>query len=131
MVTEVPTGPVRGVKDVMVGALNVKLAALVAVPPGVVTAMVPLDAPGGTVAVACVALTTANVAAAMPLNLTADTPVRFVPVIVTEVPTGPVRGVKDVKVGALTGVVAASPPPLLQLNNIKPDARKHKHKARL
>jgi hypothetical protein len=53
IVTEVPTGPLVGVKLVIVGggAVTVKVPALVAVPPGVVTLMVPVVAPEGTVAV--------------------------------------------------------------------------------
>ena len=51
MVTLVPTGPLAGVKLVIEGGLiTVKLPALVAVPPGVVTLMVPAVAPEGTVA---------------------------------------------------------------------------------
>ena len=51
MVTLVPTGPLAGVKLVIVGGLiTVKLLALVAVPPGVVTVMGPDVAPAGTVA---------------------------------------------------------------------------------
>ena len=51
MDTLVPTGPLAGVKLVIVGGLiTVKLLALVAVPPGVVTLMVPVVAPAGTVA---------------------------------------------------------------------------------
>ena len=51
MVTLVPTGPLAGVKLVIVGGLiTVKLPALVAVPPGVVTLIVPAVAPEGTVA---------------------------------------------------------------------------------
>ena len=38
--------------------------------------------------------------AVTPLNLTEVTPVRFVPVIVTLVPTWPLVGVNDVIVGA-------------------------------
>ena len=50
MVTPVPTGPLAGVKPVIVGGLiTVKLPALVAVPPGVVTLIVPVVAPAGTV----------------------------------------------------------------------------------
>ncbi len=50
--TLAPTGPLVGEKLVIVGAATtVKLLALVAVPPGVVTAIVPLVAPAGTVAV--------------------------------------------------------------------------------
>ena len=51
IVTLVPTAPLVGVKLVMVGALDtVKLLALVAVPPGVVTLSGPVVAPAGTVA---------------------------------------------------------------------------------
>ena len=48
MVTMVPIGPPVGVKLVIVGAgITVKLPALVAVPPGVVTLTVPVVAPSG------------------------------------------------------------------------------------
>ena len=53
--------------------------------------------------------------AVTPLNLTEVTPVRFVPVIVTLVPTSPLVGVKDVMVGPPTTVKSdalfAGPPP--------------------
>ena len=50
MVTPVPTGPLAGPKLVIVGAgTTVKLLALVAVPPAVVTLSVPVVAPAGTV----------------------------------------------------------------------------------
>jgi hypothetical protein len=51
IVTLVPTGPLVGVKPVIAGGLTtVKLLALVAVPPDVVTLIGPLVAPAGTVA---------------------------------------------------------------------------------
>ena len=52
IVTLVPTGPLVGVKLVIVGrlAVTVKLLALVAVPPAVVTLTGPVVAPAGTVA---------------------------------------------------------------------------------
>ena len=51
IVTFVPTGPLAGVKLVIVGGLTtVKLPALLAVPPGVVTLSGPVVAPAGTVA---------------------------------------------------------------------------------
>ena len=51
IVTLVPTGPLVGAKLVIVGAgTTVKLLALVAVPPGVVTLTGPVVAPAGTVA---------------------------------------------------------------------------------
>ena len=52
IVTTVPTGPLVGVRLVIVGGLfaTVKLVALLALPPGVVTLTGPLVAPVGTVA---------------------------------------------------------------------------------
>jgi hypothetical protein len=76
----------------------VKSVRLVAVPPGVVTVIRPVVAPLGTVAVIWVAEFTVNVAA-RPLNLTAEAPVRFVPMIETLVPTLPLVGENDVIVG--------------------------------
>ena len=73
--------------------VTVKSVVLVAVPPGVVTVILPVVAPDGTVAVTEVAVLVVNIAVT-PLNLTAVTPVRFVPVIVTLVPTCPLVGVK-------------------------------------
>ena len=51
IVTPVPTGPFVGVKLAIAGAgMTVKLVALVAVPPGVITLTGPVVAPAGTVA---------------------------------------------------------------------------------
>ncbi len=112
--TEVPTGPWVGVKLVMIGAA-VKLALLVAVPPGAVTLIGPVVTPLGAFAVIWVEEFTVKLAAATPLNVTVVAPVKFVPVIVTDVPAGPLPGVKLVIVGwakklallvaVLTGVV--------------------------
>jgi hypothetical protein len=55
--------------------------------------MLPVLAPVGTVAVIEVGELTVKVAA-VPLNVTELTPAKFVPVIVTCVPTGPVFGLK-------------------------------------
>ena len=53
MVTEVLTGPLVGVNEVMVGGgITVKLVAEVAVPVGVVRLIGPVIAPAGTVTVA-------------------------------------------------------------------------------
>jgi len=107
MLTDVPTGPLRGVKPVIVGpgAVTVKLAALAPVPPGVVTLMGPLVAPAGTVAVIEMAELTVKEDALVPLNLTAVAPVKFVPVMLTDVPTGPLVGVKPEIVGLRTVTV--------------------------
>ena len=74
---------------------------LVAVPPGVVTLSGPVVAPLGTFARIAVSEVTVNLAALTPLNLTAVAPVKFVPLIVTLLPTGPLVGVNVVIVGAL------------------------------
>jgi hypothetical protein len=78
--------------------VTVKLDALVAVPSSVVTTMGPVIAPAGTVAVIVPELLTVNVAA-LPPNETAVAPVKFVPVIVTPVPTAPIAGAKEVMAG--------------------------------
>ena len=80
--------------------VTVKLFVLVAVPPGVVTLSGPVVAPVGTVAWIVVAEVTVKLALT-PLNVTVVAPVKFVPLIVTLVPTGPLVGVKLVIVGAL------------------------------
>ena len=118
MVTDVPIPPLVGEKPVMVGAASVKFVLLVAVPAGVVTAMGPVVAPAGTVAAICEGLLTLK-AALVPLNLTAVAPVKFVPVIVTDAPTGPLVGVKLEMVGADVTVnvveLVAVPPAVVTL----------------
>jgi hypothetical protein len=103
ILTDVPTGPLVGLNDVIVGApvvVTVKFVELVAVPLGVVTEIGPVVAPEGTVALIRVAFCTVKVAAETPLKRTAVAPVKFVPLIRTEVPTGPLVGLNDVIVGA-------------------------------
>src|SRR4029453_2025156 len=100
------------------GMLTVKFAALAIVPPGVVTLILPVVAPVGTVAVICVAESTWNVVAVVVLNFTElvvkvaplIVPLKFVPVIVTDVPTGPKVGVNELIVGAGTGFTVKVPP---------------------
>ena len=75
-----------------------KLVALVAPPPCVVTEILPVTAPVGTVAVTCVSEFTVNVAATVP-NFTAVVCVRLIPVITTDVATGPLVGAKLLIVG--------------------------------
>ena len=70
-----------------------KLLELVAVPPLVVTLTFPVFALLGTVALIFVAEVTLKVAF-KPANLTAVAPLKFVPVIVTFVPTLPLAGEK-------------------------------------
>jgi hypothetical protein len=119
IVTAVPGAPEDGEKEVMAGpaggggGVTVKLPLLAAVPVAVVTEIAPVVALTGTVAVICVELSIVNAALA-PLNDTPVAPLKFVPVIVTDVPDCPDVGVKDVIVGgegaggggAGTGVVA-------------------------
>jgi hypothetical protein len=104
--TEVPTGPLVGLNDVIVGApvvVTVKFVELVAVPSGLVTAIGPVVAPAGTVVVIFCGLSIVNVAD-VPLKVTLVTlgslPLKFWPWIVTEVPTGPLVGEKELIVGA-------------------------------
>src|SRR5438876_6996620 len=97
IVTLAPTAPLAGVKLAIVG-VGVKFAALVAVPPGVVTRSGPVVTPAGTVAPIAVSEVTEKVAA-VPLNVTAVAPVKLAPVIVTLAPTGAIAGAKLAIVG--------------------------------
>src|SRR2546430_14009350 len=89
-----------GVKLVIGVGLTVNTLRLVAVPPDVATVIDPVVKPAGTVAWIAVAEFTVKLALA-PLKRTAVVPVKFVPLIVTVVPTGPLAGVKLVIVGGL------------------------------
>ena len=71
-----------------------KVLALVAVPPGVVIAILPVFASVGTVAVTCESEFTVKAVALTPPNVTLDACVRPLPVITTEVPTVPLVGLK-------------------------------------
>jgi hypothetical protein len=109
--TEVPTGPLVGLNDVIVGApvvVTVKFVELVAVPSGLATAIGPVVAPAGTVAVIFCALSIVNVAD-VPLKVTLVTlgPLKFWPWIVTEVPTGPLAGENELIVGAAAQAAGA------------------------
>lgn len=79
--------------------VTVKVDALVAAPPAVVTAILPVFAPVGTAAVICVAESTLNAVALTPPKVTALAPVSAVPVIFTMVLTGPLSGLIAVMVG--------------------------------
>lgn len=90
--TIVPTGPLAGLKLEIRGC-TVNGVAEVAVPPGVVTLIEPVVAPVGTVVLMWES--SVNVKAAVaPLNVTAETPVKWVPLIVTPVPSVPAVGLK-------------------------------------
>jgi hypothetical protein len=79
-------------------AVTVNVFALDTGPAGVVTEILPVDAPAGTVAVIFVEEFTVNIAD-VPANFTAVAPMKFVPLTVTTVPTGPLVGDKDEIVG--------------------------------
>jgi hypothetical protein len=79
--------------------LITKSAVLVAEPAGVVTLILPVVAPVGTVAVIWVAESTWKVVAFVVLKVTVVAPVKPVPVILTDVPIGPNVGVNDVIAG--------------------------------
>src|SRR6266545_4657612 len=83
---------------------TVKFMALVPVPPGVVTLILPVTAPTGTAAVICVAEFTTKLARAPP-NRRSVAPVKAVPVIVTAVPVLPLVGENEEIVGAGTVTV--------------------------
>src|SRR5262249_25535899 len=96
--TDVPTRPCVGENAAMDG-FTLKFPELVAVPPGVVILTLPVVAAAGTVAVIWVGESTVK-PAAVPLNVTDVAPVKFAPVTVTTVATGPLVGVKLERVGA-------------------------------
>ena len=99
MTTVVPGTPLPGVNPVTVGGkATMKSVALVAVPPAVVTVILPVVVPPETDAVICVDECTLK-AAALPLNFTEVTPVKPVPLMVTWALMGPAVGVKLVIVG--------------------------------
>jgi len=101
IVTTVPAFSEVGAKLVNVGPAEYVYCPDVAVPPGVFAVIVPLTlTPSGTVALIVVS-SDESTAAVTPPNLTSDSPVKCVPVIVTGVPTPRVVGVKLVIVGAV------------------------------
>ena len=75
-------------------------------PPVVTTVTSTVPLPAGAVAVICVALFTVNLLALVAPNLTAVAPVKFVPVMTTEVPpvAGPLDVARLLTVGAATYV---------------------------
>jgi len=90
------------------------------VPPIVVTAIGPVMAPVGTLAVIFVAEFTVNVVALTPPNVTFDAPVKPVPTIVTGVPTEPDVGLKEVTAGRTLKLVCVLSLPLGVVTVTKP-----------
>lgn len=112
IVTDVPAGPLVGVKPEMAGTGIVKLVELVPVNPPTVTVIGPDVAPLGTRTTSCVVVAELTVAA-VPLNLTASlalVELKLVPVMVTDVLTPPLVGENPVMVG---GVVMVKLVPLV------------------
>ena len=113
MVTEVPTGPEVGLKLVMLGGgVTVKTTPLLATPRTVTTTF-PVVAPLGTTTEMVVPVKPKTVAA-VPLNVTVLLPggPKFVPMIKTELPTGPEVGLRLVMLG---GNVTVKTTPLLAM----------------
>src|SRR5947209_11918383 len=100
MATPVPTGPLLGLNELIVGSapVTVKALALSTEPAGVVTLILPVVAPPGTLVLIWVSETIPKLAV-VPLKVTWVAPVKFVPVMVTPVPTGPLVGVNELIVG--------------------------------
>src|SRR5204863_3730373 len=99
IVTLVPTGPLVGEKELMLGAtVTVKLVELVAVPPGVVTLIDPVVAPLGTEVVICVSVGSEEHATELQSRRVLVC-VHLEPLIVTLVPTGPLVGAKELITG--------------------------------
>jgi hypothetical protein len=112
IVTEAPTNPDVGFKLVMLGAgtVTVKPTLLLATPPTVTTTF-PVVAPAGTAAEILVALQLVGVAA-VPLNVTVLVPgaaPKFVPEMVTVVPTMPDAGFRLVTLGPNAVTVKFTP----------------------
>lgn len=76
-----------------------KLAVLVAVPPGPMTATGPVVDPAATVAVIFESETTVTLCAGVPLMVTPVAPAKPEPLIVSDVPTLPFNGVNEVIFG--------------------------------
>jgi hypothetical protein len=91
--------------------VTVKFVELETAPPPVVTLILPVVAPAGTVAVICVSESTVNELAAMLLNATAVAPVNATPLMVTTVPTGPDGGENPLIDGGTLKFVGLDPLP--------------------
>ena len=87
-------------------AISVKFPEEFTVPPPVVTLIPPVTAPGITMPTRLVPLLEITMAAVPPM-VNAVGLVKFVPVIVTNEPTGPLEGLNDIIVGACANVLSA------------------------
>jgi hypothetical protein len=111
MVTDVPTGPLVGAILVRVGGLVTVYVSPLLAAPLTVTSTLPVVAPLGTDTTILVADQLDGVAG-VPLNVTVlvlCVAPKFVPVIVTDVPTAPLAGARLVSVGlGVPGTVYAT-----------------------
>ena len=96
-----------------------KSVVLVPVPVGPVTAILPVEAPAGTVAVIWFGELTMKEAAS-PSKVTAVAPVNPVPVITTLEPGSPLAGENDVTLGAAVKLVALVAVPAELVTWIRP-----------
>jgi hypothetical protein len=127
IVTAVLTGPEAGERFVILGGTRtVKATPLLAAPP-TVTTIFPVVAPAGTGTAMLVELQLVGVAV-VPLKVTVlvpwDAP-KFVPAIVTEVPTGPDVGLRELMLGGRVPLAAAlnaasKTPPFSEMDNVAP-----------
>src|ERR1044071_2112835 len=88
----------------------VKSVELVPVPLDVVTEILPVVAPLGTIAVICVSESTLKVES-VPLNFTLLAPVKVIPVITTFAPGAPLVGLKLVILGVTLKLATLVPVP--------------------
>ncbi len=117
IVTALPTPPLDGANDVIVGDETAKLEPLVPVCPLTVTAILPVVAEDGTVAISCVLVAEITFAAVL-LNVTlsfVETGSKFAPEIVTWTPKTPLVGLNEEMMG---GVVTVK---LLELTAVEPE----------
>ena len=111
MVTMVPSGPVVGEKEVMMGGavmVTSKSVSLSSKPSALVTLIGPEEAPEGTEAVSSEDEMMAKEAAGVLLKATLVVPEKLLPKMVTMVPSGPVVGEKEVMMGGAVMVTSKS-----------------------
>ena len=125
--TEVPTGPLVGLKEAIAGhptVLTVKLDELVAVPSGVVTEIGPLLAPDGTRATTSVEFLRSKVAET-PLKATLVTSLKPDPEIVTSALMQAVDGLNESMVGAgaavAEGLTSMTSIPITRIERLRCD----------
>ena len=98
MTVVLPATALGGANPAIFGS-TLKLPALAPVPMGLVMLTGPVNAPAGTTARKDVGVTAVAVTVTGPVNVTSVAPVRFVPVIITVVPTVAAAGVNAVARG--------------------------------